>query len=793
MNATEIGDLYQRIMEEPGGCAFIRMDLHVHTPRSKCYARTPLLDEQAEYLAILDKAIATGIQILAITDHNTFEGYKKLRQILDTLKKKDYHRYRDKKYGQLYILPGIEISNFGKHFLAIFAPESFKSAPMDSFLHEIGIELEGQGEKNAEAYRVTPVVLLEKIHALGGLAIIPHADSPSGFLREYFDANEKDNKLRGKSIATILKSPHLSAISFSNDGGEAKFQRLISNKEYLREKPLAVIQCSDYHGMGDGKKTVSGSPLGEKFSVIKITQPSFHGIKMALEDPQTRIMDQEPSIGHPYILGVAVQGVFFGDQPGVWKCFRFNPWLNCLIGARGTGKSTLLNILQFALYGKREKDNDGFLNLFDKAVVFANVGTSIFAIGVAPRTIMDAYTGARDEVLENRKIYALHQSQKFVSLKNSRDKLSEKFKVFLTASSYQQAELYNMGKDLLGPVAIIDHLIQISNIGKYRGIMDDIKILTGSLQNLSDEFRKEKQQFNSTNVELRDQISQSYYKLLEAYNALRDLRAAVVEQINHVLAGQVELSLIRHFPPKWIKEKAEYWTGTGIDIEYSPYNERREIISIIERVFRSPKWVLPLALFLHDPSLLADNTPGISLGEAKKLFNSPSIRYMRKDDPWSIFPHDVVDFKYNTAGGRIKPSFVERGKLSLGQNTVALLLIILTAGRSLLDTRPLLMDQPEDHLDNQYIYTELVQEIRNSKKMRQMVLSTHNPNIPIAGDAEQIFILEASETEGIRISATGSVDSEKISGKVMDILEGGAEALALRASKYPRFLQKLPQ
>ena len=103
------------------------------------------------------------------------------------------------------------------------------------------------------------------------------------------------------------------------------------------------------------------------------------------------------------------------------------------------------------------------------------------------------------------------------------------------------------------------------------------------------------------------------------------------------------------------------------------------------------------------------------------------------------------------------------------------------------------MDQPEDHLDNQYIYTELVQEIRNSKKMRQMVLSTHNPNIPIAGDAEQIFILEASETEGIRISATGSVDSEKISGKVMDILEGGAEALALRASKYPRFLQKLPQ
>ncbi len=126
-------------------------------------------------------------------------------------------------------------------------------------------------------------------------------------------------------------------------------------------------------------------------------------------------------------------------------------------------------------------------------------------------------------------------------------------------------------------------------------------------------------------------------------------------------------------------------------------------------------------------------------------------------------------------------------KLSMGQKSVAMLLIILTAAYDLGDNRPLIIDQPEDDLDNIYIYSSLVKEFRKIKNSRQLIFATHNANIPISGDAENIIILESNGDNGF-VKITGSIDKVSISEKVLNILEGGRQALDLRNSKYPPFI-----
>lgn len=122
-------------------------------------------------------------------------------------------------------------------------------------------------------------------------------------------------------------------------------------------------------------------------------------------------------------------------------------------------------------------------------------------------------------------------------------------------------------------------------------------------------------------------------------------------------------------------------------------------------------------------------------------------------------------------------------KLSPGQKSTAILLLIMQASHD-----PLLIDQPEDDLDNRFIYDDIVQRLRAAKPSRQFVIATHNANIPILGDAEQIIVLDAEERGGppVRglLRTRGSIDSADVRDAAEHILEGGREAFALRQAKY---------
>lgn len=116
--------------------------------------------------------------------------------------------------------------------------------------------------------------------------------------------------------------------------------------------------------------------------------------------------------------------------------------------------------------------------------------------------------------------------------------------------------------------------------------------------------------------------------------------------------------------------------------------------------------------------------------------------------------------------------------LSLGQKCTSLLLILL-----LEKDIPLIVDQPEDDLDNRFIYEDVIKILRKEKFRRQFIVATHNANIPVLGDAELVTVLETHKDK-CRIKDMGSIDNKDVSDSIKEILEGGKEAFMRRKEKY---------
>jgi len=118
-------------------------------------------------------------------------------------------------------------------------------------------------------------------------------------------------------------------------------------------------------------------------------------------------------------------------------------------------------------------------------------------------------------------------------------------------------------------------------------------------------------------------------------------------------------------------------------------------------------------------------------------------------------------------------------ELSPGQRCSALIPVILLEGDC-----PLIIDQPEDNLDNRLVFGLVVDIIRALKEQRQIIVATHNPNVPVSGDAEQIVVFNALTRDTCESVVQGSIDREDIVSNVKAIMEGSEEAFRIRADKY---------
>ena len=119
------------------------------------------------------------------------------------------------------------------------------------------------------------------------------------------------------------------------------------------------------------------------------------------------------------------------------------------------------------------------------------------------------------------------------------------------------------------------------------------------------------------------------------------------------------------------------------------------------------------------------------------------------------------------------------GELSPGQRSSAMLPLIALA-----ETTPLVIDQPEDNLDNRLVGQVLTDILADLKEKRQIIVCTHNPNIVVSGDAEQVVVLDALGDRKGTVLCHGSIDNDDIIGSVIEIMEGGEEAFRARQQRY---------
>ncbi len=169
-------------------------------------------------------------------------------------------------------------------------------------------------------------------------------------------------------------------------------------------------------------------------------------------------------------------------------------------------------------------------------------------------------------------------------------------------------------------------------------------------------------------------------------------------------------------------------------------------------------WIATARPFEHnehaDVSVLVDN--GDRLEKLLEL----------QETPWDDYETILLD------GGPVNEK-------SPGQRSSAMLPLIALA-----EDTPLVIDQPEDNLDKRLIGSVLMKVLAELKEKRQITVCTHDPNILVGGDAEQVIVLEAESNRKGKVVDHGSIDNDNIVNTVIDLLEGGAEAFETRRRRY---------
>jgi predicted ATPase len=138
-------------------------------------------------------------------------------------------------------------------------------------------------------------------------------------------------------------------------------------------------------------------------------------------------------------------------------------------------------------------------------------------------------------------------------------------------------------------------------------------------------------------------------------------------------------------------------------------------------------------------------------------------------------PEILLNDRPREKGSALRPI----GELSPGQRCSAILPILLLNGQT-----PLIIDQPEDNLDNRLIRQVIINILASIKLRRQVIVATHNPNLPVLGDVEQAIILRAVEEKQSQLESTGDLDSADTVAHLTEIMEGGREAFQYRQSIY---------
>jgi hypothetical protein len=318
------------------GARWWSFDFHTHTPASQDYGKGP---DQAAHQArtarewLLD-FMRGGIDCVAVTDHNTGAWIDLLKAALAELRAE-----RAPKYRPLVLYPGVEISaHAGIHVLALFDPSS-TTADIDGLLGAVGYRgTKGSCDGVSEA---TAAGVLDEIRAAGGIGIPAHVDRANGLFRV----------AKGTSLKQILEVSG----GFAMEVVDPTAPRPSTYSE-VKHPWTEVLGSDAHHPTGTARQSFPGS----HWTWVKMGSPTLDGLRLALLDGALSVQrSDDSSRGTPNDHStLAIESFEVSNARYLGRgdplCLDLSPWLTTLIGGRGTGKSTLVELLRLAL--RRDKD-----------------------------------------------------------------------------------------------------------------------------------------------------------------------------------------------------------------------------------------------------------------------------------------------------------------------------------------------------------------------------------------------------------------------------------------------------
>ena len=326
------------MLPEWNGARWWRCDLHTHTPASEDYGKGPNQDalrvrSPREWL--LDHMRAE-IDCVGVTDHNSGAWIDRLRAALAELEHDQPDGYRP-----LHLFPGAEISvQGGVHLLAILGSEA-TTADVDTLLGAVGFTgVKGSG---GDVTTRSFAEVAEAIVKAGGIAIPAHVDREHGLF-----------ELTGPTLRQALCCGHVFAMeAVDSDSREPQL--------YVDEGLgwTSILGSDSHHPSGEPGQRFPGSA----FTWVKMGEPNLDGLRLALLDGSlsVRRSDEQPATPNSHastmLESIEVVDAKYIGRPHPFVA-QFNPWLNAIVGGRGTGKSSLVEFLRITLRRRDEVPGD---------------------------------------------------------------------------------------------------------------------------------------------------------------------------------------------------------------------------------------------------------------------------------------------------------------------------------------------------------------------------------------------------------------------------------------------------
>ncbi len=308
------------------GSKWWKFDFHTHTPKSDDYGREDESLKRIEPEKWLQNAMESGLDCVAVTDHNSGGWIDVLKAQNEALRELDPKPdwYRD-----LTIFPGVEVtvanSSSRVHLLAVFDP-SCDSQKATGVLGSCGITA-GFGDDQSTSTTTGFVGTVQKITEAKGVAIPAHIDGSKGLLE-------------GVTALTSELEKSLNAVSAAEFCGLHKFDNAEPTLKKAVDR-LAKVAGSDAHKPHD---------IGKHFSWLKMSRPSIEGLRLALLDHEFCVKNQTEDPNHlpdTFLSKLTIQAMrHCGRASGQPFVVQLHPHFNAVIGGRGTGKSTLLESIR---------------------------------------------------------------------------------------------------------------------------------------------------------------------------------------------------------------------------------------------------------------------------------------------------------------------------------------------------------------------------------------------------------------------------------------------------------------